>query len=330
MILDCDPQQNATAFLSQWQGVKRFDYDSDYRAMASNFRLQLLSGPTTEQKKQLAQYALRHCNLYDLLRLNPGDGGYFNDLATLPKLGYQITDQLSVMAAHPMLSAYEVSLGFEVSNRGFPPNYMARLGMLLKFLLRSYDLVLLDLSPSNSLFNQMALASSTYFVMPVTGDRFTMQSLETLDLMLSLMRHNFSQRLNHWTPSQPVKVPQLLCLLYSQYNPGESVLQMGIGTYCVSADDAKHCQEIVDTLHNQEKTLGAYMNVDQVTKQLVLLTRATDLHQKLGHAYYTVFDTLPKKLGPMLDTERLGQQQEYDILWEQLHAVLFSTRNEWL
>ena len=178
-LLDCDPQQNATAFLSQWQGEKRFDYEADYRAMAAKYRLdQIRTGELTkEQEAQQKQYALAHRNLFDLLVL-PTNDGYTTELGRQPCIGYPITDKLSVVAAHPMLSAYEMLLAYEVCERSLAANHMMRLTWLLRFLLDDrFDLVLLDLAPANSLFNQMALASCSHFIMPITGDRFALQSL---------------------------------------------------------------------------------------------------------------------------------------------------------
>ncbi len=343
MLLDCDPQHNATAFLSQWQNEKRFDYEADYRAMASNYRLDQVprSELTQAQLDEQKQYALQHRNLFDLLTMDASQG-YTPALAALPSIGYRINEHLSVVAAHPMLSAYDMLLGYEVAQRGFAADHMARLGWLLRFLLDGrFDLVLLDLAPSNSLFNQMALASCSHFVMPLTGDRFALQSLETLDLMLALMDENFSRRLDpHCGRNRPARVPQLLCLLYGQYKAGDAELPMdaiasytnGSVVYCgVSEDDAQRCREIGGTLRSHEKSLARFMDLERVMRQLVLIQCATELYRKLGHANRTVFDDDQRPtmtLVTPLVIERLNQRQEYDILWGRMQAILFPTR-EW-
>lgn len=180
MVLDCDPQQNATAFLSQWQGQQRFAFEDDYRAMAEHYRVETKhhTDCTKEDNEALKNYTLSHWNLLDLLRMTPHENSIHELWAALPGVGYELQPGLSIIAAHPMLSDYDNDLSFEVQHRNHQPNYMARLSWFMDFLLQRYDLVLLDLAPSNSFFNQMALASSGHFVLPLTGDKFSLQSLD--------------------------------------------------------------------------------------------------------------------------------------------------------
>lgn len=343
-LLDCDPQQNATAFLSQWQGEKRFDYEADYRAMAAQYRLDQIrtSELTKEQKAQQAQYALAHRNILDLLLLSTNDG-YTNELRKQPCIGYPINDKLSVVAAHPMLSSYETLLAYEVALRQLAANHMARLTWLLRFLMDDrFDLVLLDLAPSNSLFNQMALVSCSHFIMPITGDRFALQSLETLDLMLAQMRDNFAYRLDENAPFENVRLPQLLCLLYTQYKPGDCLLPMerisqsvdGCSKliHKVSEADGVRCMEIRNLFYDRAEQLHKFMDVARVVWQIVLVPRATELYRRLGHLNRTVFDA-PLQHSPVtspLELERLGQQQGYALLWECMHQQLFADRPEWV
>lgn len=325
MVLDCDPQQNATAFLSQWQGQQRFAFADDYRAMADHYRVETkpCADRTAEDCLLLQTYELGHRNLFDLLRMTPRHSSIDDLWAALPCIGYEVDERglLSVVAAHPMLSAYDNDLAFEVQMRNFQPNHMKRLVWLLEFLVkrRQYDLVLLDLSPANSFFNQMALASSSHFVLPLTGDAFSLQSLDTLDLVLTLARRNFGDRLQR-------PMPQLLCLLYTRYTPG-AALVVGFGErgYAVCDDDHKQHLATVHLFAKRADELAPYM-VGQ--PRLVMVADASELHKKLGHAHLTVFDQCAIDRLPTTGKSTLGlmlvaQRDEYDVLWQCLLATLF-------
>jgi len=262
----------------------------------------------------MKNYALSHRNLFDLLRMTPTHNSIDDLWAALPCIGYEIRHGLSVVAAHPMLSAYDNDLAFEVQMRNHQPNYMARLGWLLEFLLKHNDLVLLDLSPSNSFFNQMALASSSYFVLPLSGDRFSLQSLDTLDLVLSLMRNNFSYRM-----ARPL--PQLLCGLYNQYSPGDKFVT-GFNNHGYKVSDTDYTQycAIEAVFLHRRKDLAICM-VGQELPRIIMVSEARDLYKRLGHMQLTVFDSLPTP-----NAELVTQKNEYDILWQCLHDVLFSSK----
>lgn len=315
VVLDCDPQQNATAFLSQWKGEQRFAFEEDYRAMAENYRLRIkpIQERTVTDESSLASYALGHRNLFDLLRMTPRHTSIDDLWGSLPAIGYSVEQSLTVVAAHPMLSAYDNDLALEVHQRNFQPNYMARLGWFLEFLLARNDLVLLDLSPSNSFFNQMALASSSHFVLPLTGDKFSLQSLDTLDLMLQMAKSNFSYRL-----SRPA--PQLLCVLYSQYEHGDALVRGFNDRDCrVAEHDYKQHLAIGVVFINRRQELSEYM-LEQEQPRLVMVSEAREIYQKLGHSTLTVFD----------DVTLRAQQEEYDLLWKCIHTVLFPARKSWL
>ena len=320
IVLDCDPQQNATAFLSQWQGRERFAFTEDYRAMAAHYRVETkpCADRTEDDRLLLGNYALAHRNLFDLLRMTPRHTSIDELWTALPCIGYEVAPALSVVAAHPMLSAYDNDLAFEVNIRNHQPNYMARLGWLLQYLLKHYDLILLDLSPSNSFFNQMALASSSHFVLPLSGDKFSLQSLDTLDLMLAMVNLNFRARLER-------PPPQLLCVLYSQYTPGEaSVTGFSGRVYLVSAGDYEQHRAIEAVFAAREKDLSRYMTECGQKPRLVMVSEARELHKKLGHTQRTVFDST--EMGLYL----MAQQDEYGVLWQCLYTTLFPLRNEWL
>ncbi len=329
VVLDCDPQQNATAFLSQWQGRKYFDFEADYRAMAEHYRVEQIHSDQHSPGEQLVlkNYGLAHRNLYDLLSMVAYDTSIHELWASMPSTGYVLeATGLSVVAAHPMLSAYDNHLAFEVGNRAHPPNYMARMGWLLKYLVQRNDLVLLDLSPSNSFFNQMALASCSHFVVPVTGDKFSIQSMDTLDLMLGLVRRNFTDRLER-------PVPLLLCVLYNQYKSGPCMMTgFAYHRYSMHEDDAKQCLQIDDVFHSLEKSLAPFMS-GQRQPRLVAIQKSGKLHKKLGHNNMTVFDPIDATVSaeyPKLADYRGFQQGDYDLLWNCIHSVLFPTCKAWL
>ena len=161
--------------------------------------------------------------------------------------------------------------------------------------------------------------------------------------MLSLMRDNFSSRMDPLTSrTHPARVPQLLCLLYTQYKPGDCMLPMERTSQCTGGDESKliynvsdtdglRCLEIRNLFYSQAEHLCKFMDVSRIVWQIVLVTRATELYRKLGHTYRTVFDDKPQLVRHTAptDIEWLGQRQEYDLLWDRMHAILFPDRPEW-
>lgn len=89
------------------------------------------------------------------------------------------------------LSEYEVSLGMSLSLSdaiGTLKNLPGSLYRLLETTANRYeaDYVLIDLNPSLSAFNEVLLASSDYFIIPSSPDKFSIMAIKSLTKMLPM------------------------------------------------------------------------------------------------------------------------------------------------
>jgi len=290
VVVDCDAQMNSTAFLAEWRGGNYgFDFVSLYRGMSRRFAVSLVPSfqHTEEDKRVVREYKLAARNIYDLLLNFDMRFGWRDGLIKLPHLGYEIGPRLTLIAAHPMLSKYDELMGqMDMNQKGQDLYWGSRLDTLCRHLLedRKFDLVLLDLSPSNSLFNQMAMATCSYFVMPMTGDKFSFLALETLDLFLSEVRVNFSLRLRKW--SDPARLPKLLAVLYGRYEPGEVMLRLNGREYGVTQQHAEYVESISVALHREQ--LAPYL-LPEAGDTMIPLRDASSFFHRLGHLSLTVF-----------------------------------------
>ena len=347
MLIDCDPQMNATAHCARWgfsddpeinamthqekwgsrgDGKKQhFDFEADARLMAAHHRAILHANPSDEERELCKNYSLQCRNLLDLLTLQ-SDDGYFAALESLTEIGYSgFVDPLcsfndtnhlrniTVLAPHPMLSAYECELAFCVATNKMYG--MTRAGSLFKHLLekRGYDLILLDLAPSNSLLNQMLLANCPHFVMPLTGDYFSRLAVDTLDLFFYQVRKNFLDRMptnRAWSAW-----PRLLTLVYSRADTTQATF---VPKSWVSIEDATRAWEL-GTVLRKEKSLESFLVADHdYDLNVPVIGDAPSIHTALQQKHQTVWDTFAPgyPVGSRDDALNRMLMEQYQELWE--------------
>lgn len=349
IVIDCDPQMNATAHCARWgfsddpevnakthqeswgsQGNgkrQHFDFEADARLMAAHHRARLHVTPTEGERELCKTYNLQCRNLLDILSLH-SDDGYFAALDALPEIGYSgFTDpnagfgdpdhmrNITVLAPHPMLSSYEYELAFG------SPHMMTRAGTLFKHLLekRGYDLILLDLAPSNSLLNQMLLANCPYFVMPLTGDYFSRLAVDTLDLFFYQVRKNFLDRM---PITRPWSVwPRLLTLVYSRADTTQATF---VRESWVSVEDASRARELGSVLR-KEKSLEPFLLADRdYTLNTPVLGDAPSVLKILQAKHQTAWDTFAPgyPLGSHDAALNRMLMDQYQALWELICAAM--------
>ena len=316
-VIDCDPQMNASAFLARGA----FDFEALYAALLDHYVAQRRATweRSEADKRTIAQFGLAHRNIRDLLVDRAINASFADILAKKAQIGYDVTGAathagITLIASHPMLATLDQMLASEVYHRH--ANLSAMFGLLCEHMVRArgHDLVLLDLSPSNSLFNQMALMASSAIVSPLTGDRFSALSLRTLGLTLDLARENFSAALE-------LPPPRLCALVYTRYEAGDVALRSAGRDYRVTAQHAAYIEAIRGALRSPQLTQWLAPGSDAA--QMPLVRDAPALSAKLQHASLTPLDNLADAgLSAEELTQAAALRDEYEALWERVRVTL--------
>ncbi|MCL4419917.1 ParA family protein [Patescibacteria group bacterium] len=223
LVIDCDPQMNASHFLSRWHGP-HFQFDKFYNQMVEHHRLRKkpLHELSVQERKWLDDHPeLKGRNIYDILKDGFQPGRTDDEcLSEFSRLGYNISrvgnnKGISLIASHPMLIEFEENIGDEDRRGSRAPDYSTRLRRFCEYMLhkRAYDVVFLDLSPSSSFLNQIAIVLSDLLIMPCSADEFAQYSIRTLGMWLETW-HTRHRTLLEFRRHEGVK---LLTVVYNRY-----------------------------------------------------------------------------------------------------------------
>lgn len=152
VVVDCDPQANATQLLlneSTWSSIYEDRDESERRTILRSLR-----------------------------QIRAGDSGIdVNiELHDSPRFGVQ------VLAGHPSLSIIEDRLSASWTEFGAGVLGGARRSLWAKYLVDALqvDVVIFDLGPSLGALNRSVLMGSDYFATPVAADLFSLYALENI------------------------------------------------------------------------------------------------------------------------------------------------------
>lgn len=112
----------------------------------------------------------------------------------------------------------------------------------------SFDVVLIDMSPSSGAFNRSILMGSDYFIVPTYPEFFCFQAIEYLAKQLPLWADDFKKYRTPEIPNYlPKENPKMIGVICQNYRPHKNSTQ----------DKIKAAQEWVDKIQNASKDILA-------------------------------------------------------------------------
>mmetsp|Transcript_5900 Transcript_5900/g.14098 ORF Transcript_5900/g.14098 Transcript_5900/m.14098 type:complete len:892 (-) Transcript_5900:2540-5215(-) len=320
MLLDCDPQMNTTQFMAKYAPTSAFPSSGAVASGEGTFSFEdVYNGLVQSDERSF----LENRNILSLLQapsMKKGEG-YLEYLESMETIGYPITLQessgIALITSHPLLVRLEELLGDEVGRQFQQTLYTRRLRNVCDYLLRArgYDVVLVDLSPSTSFFNQLMLVQSDYVVMPCTHDAFAQYAIRTMVRWLSFWKEQVRGELQ--------VDPRILSVVYQQRTspcPDAS-----------SSDKEEEADNRTEALHRGLTEAFWYdpdLYVGSLADQLrvPLVKDGQSAHAKLQWCHKTCYDDFDFASSSPFTKEDIAvveeMKQGYELLWGKMERAL--------
>lgn len=177
LVIDADPQSNATAYILDEQQIEKIYNDSESSAI------------------NLYQY-------YDSVAR--GKGFPQNRPDTIKSARFQV----EILPGHPKFALREDLLskdwsdGLSGQERGLQTTFTFR-HLLNQF--PNYDLVLVDMGPSLGAINRSILLATDYFLTPMSVDLYSLMAIDNIVTSLNTWRDDLDTSLRHFERKNGIK-----------------------------------------------------------------------------------------------------------------------------